>query len=366
MSLINNIFAASTFITRMNTINSTTIKKQHFGTTTNGEPIEQYLLKNKHGIEVSIITYGGRITHLKTPDKAGNLDNIVLGFDNLDGYLNENPFFGALIGRYANRIANAKFSLNGSEYQLDANNGPNNLHGGKGYDTVIWNVEHSNNTNEPSITLSYYSKDNEEGFPGNLNITVVYTLTNDNMLLVEYTATTDKTTIVNLTQHSYFNLSGNLNTSILDHELSINADTFLPLDANQIPTGEFKKVAQTPFDFTQMKPIGKDIAMEHPQLKTGNGYDHCWVLNNANNEFKSVALAQHNTTGRTLEVFTTEPGMQLYSGNFLDGKPYNYRTGFCLETQHFPNSPNQPDFPSVVLHKGEEYRSKTGFRFSVI
>lgn len=347
--------------------------KEHFGSTPKGENVQKIILKNGNGCEVAIITYGGRIISLKVPDDKGHLENVVLGFDALDPYTSENPFFGALIGRYANRIANGKFSLEGSQYDLVKNNGENHLHGGeKGFDNVIWKIEE--HLNSPStLKLSYLSKDMEEGYPGNLHVFVTYRLTDKNSLEVTYEAETDKTTIVNLTQHSYFNLSGDFDNSILDHEVRINADKFLSIDETSIPTGEFRSVDGTPFDFREPKKIGEDIDKENLQLKRGNGYDHNWVLNDGDKEQRFAASAYHSESGRMLEVFTTEPGLQLYTGNFLDGSLpqgggegfFERRTGFCLETQHYPDSPNNDEYPSVVLEPGDKYYSKTTFNFSV-
>ncbi|WP_324721697.1 aldose epimerase family protein [Salinimicrobium sp. HB62] len=348
------------------------MKKDSFGTTPEGKQIGQYTLQNEQGMEVKIITYGGRITSLKVPDRQGNYEDVVLGFNSLEQYVEENPFFGAIIGRYGNRIAKGKFSLDGQEYTLARNNGENHLHGGiKGFDNGIWKVQDASNQN--SLTLSYISEHLEEGYPGRLETVVTYTLNDDNSLDVEYEATTDRKTIVNLTQHSYFNLSGDFSKKILDHEVRINADRFVPVNDSLIPTGELDSVADTPFDFRKPKTLGKEINAAHEQLKIANGYDHTWVLNEQDSGMRFAASAVHPESGRRLEVFTTEPGMQLYTGNFLDGTLplqhgdgyYEKRSGFCFETQHYPDSPNQEDFPSVVLEPGEKYSSKTSFRFSV-
>lgn len=347
--------------------------KEHFGFTPEGENVEKIILKNGNGVEVAIITYGGRIISLKVPDAKGQVENVVLGFDALGSYTSENPFFGALIGRYANRIAEGKFSLDGAEYNLVRNNGENHLHGGeKGFDNVNWKVVEPLNSLS-TLRLSYLSEDMEESYPGNLQVFVTYHLTGDNALEVTYEAETDKKTIVNLTQHSYFNLSGDFDSRILDHEVRINADEFLPIDETSIPTGEFRKVEGTPFDFRIPKKIAEDIDKENTQLARGNGYDHNWVLNDGGKEQKFAGSAYHPESGRLLEVFTTEPGMQFYTGNFLDGSLpqgggegfFERRTGFCFETQHFPDSPNNEEFPSVVLEPGEKYYSKTIFSFSV-
>ena len=353
--------------------NPVTISKEPFGTTKDSIPVNKYILKNEKGMEISIITYGGIITSWTAPDKNGDYKDIVLGFNNVQGYENGSPYFGALIGRYGNRIANAKFSLDGTEYKLAANDGQNHLHGGvKGFDKVVWKAAEETTDSTASIVLTYLSKDMEEGYPGNLETKVTYTLDNNDELHVLYEATTDKKTVVNLTQHTYFNLSGDFSKSILDTEVSLNADAYLPVDATLIPTGELRPVEGTPFDFRQPKPIAKDIEVENEQLKRGGGYDHCWVLNNQNEGVRLAATAHDPQTGRLLEVYSDEPGIQLYTGNFLDGTlpskqggTYGHRTGFCLETQHYPDSPNQEAFPSVVLNPGDNYVSKTSFKFSV-
>ncbi len=351
--------------------NPITIAKEAYGVTSDSINVESYTLRNEKGMEVAIITYGGIITKLKVPNKDNKIEDVVLGYNSIEEYQKSTPYFGALIGRYGNRIAKGKFSLDGIEYTLAANDGSNHLHGGvKGFDKVVWTAEVLEDTG--SLKLSYLSKDMEEGYPGNLETVVIYKLTNDNELEVSYEATTDKKTIVNLTQHSYFNLSGDFSKPILDHEITINADKFVPVDAILIPTGELKDVANTPFDFRVAKTVGKDIEVENEQLKRGLGYDHCWVLNNQNEGIRLTSSAYHKESGRLLEVFSDEPGIQLYTGNFLDGTlpnkqggTYGHRTGFCLETQHYPDSPNQKDFPSVVLNPGEKYKTTTSFKFSV-
>ncbi|TDT47258.1 aldose 1-epimerase [Maribacter spongiicola] len=349
------------------------IEKSSFGITTNNEKVTQFKLRNKEGIDVTIITYGGIITEIITPDSEGNMKNVTLGFDNLQQYEKENPFFGALVGRYGNRIAKGKFSLEGVDYTLAKNNGENSLHGGlMGFDKVVWEVEEVKESDSfVSLTLSYLSKDMEEGFPGNLKITVTYTLNKDNSLDVLYEATTDKTTIVNLTQHSYFNLSGNFSELILDHEVEIDADKFVPVDPALIPIGDLASVENSPFDFRKMRFIGDAINADNEQIKLGAGYDHCWVLNSQEKGYRSVAKAYHAGSGRLMEVLTDQPGMQLYTGNFLDGTlpvpgggTYAKRSGLCFETQHYPDSPNQPQFPSTILKPGEKYITKTTFKFS--
>lgn len=350
-----------------------TISKEAFGVTADSINVDSYTLKNSKGMEVSIITYGGIITSLKVPNKENKIEDVVLGYNTLVHYEKSSPFFGALIGRYGNRIAKGKFTLDGNEYQLATNNDPNHLHGGdKGFDKVVWNASEEKTDSTASLVLTYLSKDMEEGYPGNLKTKVTYTLDNNNVLDVLYEAATDKKTIVNLTQHSYFNLSGDFSKTILDHEITINADKFIPVDETLIPTGELKDVTNTPFDFRNAKVVGKDIEVENEQLKRGLGYDHCWVLNNQNEGMRLASTAYNPESGRLLEIFTNEPGIQFYTGNFLDGTlpskqggTYAFRTGFCLETQHYPDSPNQKDFPSVVLNPGEKYETKTSFKFSV-
>ncbi|MFX0555178.1 aldose epimerase family protein [Maribacter sp. CXY002] len=352
-------------------IKTATIERSEYGTTTDGKKVALFTLKNKGGIEVEIITYGGRITSLKSPDKEGNLKNVVLGFDNLAQYEEDNPYFGALIGRYGNRIAKGKFTIGDKEYQLAQNNGDNNLHGGlKGFDKQVWDAEISEGETSVSLILSYTSQDMEEGFPGTLETKVTYTLNDHDSLDVLYEATTDKATVVNLTQHAYFNLSGDFSKPILDHIVEIDADHYLPVDSGLIPTGELASVEGTPFDFRQPKMVGQDISVENEQLKLGGGFDHCWVLNNQSKGYREVASAYEPASGRYLEVFTDEPGIQFYTGNFLDGTlpaptgNYEQRSGLCLETQHYPDSPNQSDFPSVLLEPGEKYMTKTSFKLS--
>ena len=348
------------------------IEKKAFGKTKEGLNVDQYILKNRNGMEISTINYGGIITSLKTKDRDGNYQDIVLGFDNLSEYESESPYFGAIIGRYGNRIAKGKFTLNGEEYTLAVNNGENHLHGGlKGFDKVVWDSKEVVDDSTASLVLSYVSDDMEEGYPGNLKVKVTYTLDNNDKLSVKYEAVTDKTTIINLTQHSYFNLSADFNKNILDHDILINADSFLPVDSTLIPTGEIRNVGDTPFDFRRPKNVGDEINNSNKQLMIGNGYDHCWVLNNQDKGLRFVASAYDSSTGRLLEVFSDQPGIQFYSGNFLDGSlkskiggTYDFRSGFCLETQHYPNSPNEMSFPSVTLNPGEKYETETIFKFS--
>ncbi len=331
-----------------------------------GKPVTEYTLMNIHGMKVSIINYGGIITQLITKDKFGNAGDVVAGFESLDGYLQKSvPYFGALIGRYANRIANGKFTLDKNTYTLAQNDQDNSLHGGnKGFDKVFWNIEKQKG--DSSLKLSYLSMDGEEGYPGNLNVTVLYTLTEDNALHIAYTATTDKATPVNLTSHGYFNLSAGKDSTILNHELILNAKSYTLVNDLLIPTGEIKLVANTPMDFTASKKIGKDI-----QYVTG-GYDHNWILNKDKDELALAANLYDETSGRNMEVWTTEPGIQFYSGNFLNGTLTNTKSGLkyikhgalCLETQHYPDSPNEPNFPNTILKSGDTYRHTCIYKFS--
>lgn len=347
------------------------IRKQPFGMTANQEPVDLYTLTNVNGLEARIMTYGATVVSLKVPDRRGKLADVVLGYESLEGYLKNSPFFGAIVGRYGNRIGKGRFSLNGKEYTLAKNNGENTLHGGtKGFDKVVWRAKEVKQKDGDSLSLSYLSKDGEEGFPGNLSVTVVYTLTNNNELKIEYSATTDKITVVNLTHHSYFNLAGE--GSILNHQLMIDANRFTPVDEGLIPTGELRSVKGTPMDFTRSSTIGARIDQQDEQLTFGKGYDHNWVLNNPGGKLAFAARVYEPGSGRVMEVFTTEPGLQFYSGNFLDGtitgkggQVYKQRYGFCLETQHFPDSPNKPKFPSTVLKPGQHYTSTTIYKFAV-
>jgi aldose 1-epimerase len=349
------------------------LKKDNWGKLPSGEPIDLYTLRNANGIETTITNYGGRVVTLKTPDRQGRLEDIVLGCDKLDGYLAKNPYLGALVGRYANRIANAEFTLRSKTYYLARNDGPNSLHGGlKGFDKVAWKSKPVSVNEGPAVELTYLSPDGEENYPGNLNVTVRYTLTGNNELKIDYHATTDKETILNLTNHSYFNLSGQSAGSILDHLVTINADEFTPVNENLIPTGERRRVSGTPFDFRKLEAIGKRIGENDQQLKYGIGYDHNYILNRMHSALVPAARVTEPNTGRTIEVSTTEPGIQFYTGNHLDGSVrgkggtvYGFRSGFCLETQHFPDSPHHPEFPSTALKPGQEYRSTTVFAFSI-
>ncbi len=344
------------------------IEKQEWGQSLSGEQVQLYTLRNKRGTEATITDFGGRLVTLKTADRAGTFDDIVLGFDDLGGYLRKNPYFGALVGRYANRIANGRFTLDGQTYHLARNNGENALHGGvEGFDKRVWQ---SREIDGPALQLTYVSTDGEEGYPGTLTTTVTYTLTDENELKIDYLATTDKTTILNLTNHSYFDLSGQFAGEIVQHQVTINADRFTPVNNYLIPTGELRNVEGTPFDFRQPMFIADRIDDDDEQLKLALGYDHNFVLNGSG--LRLAARVRDPQSGRVLEVLTTQPGMQFYTGNHLDGTVtgksgvvYKFRYGFCCETQAFPDSPNQPAFPSAKLEPGGEFRAQTIFRFSV-
>lgn len=351
------------------------IEKKPYGTTADGLAVEEYTLTNANGMEVKVITYGGIITSIKVPDRYGNMANVALGFDNLKDYETKNPYFGCITGRYANRIAKGKFTLDGVEYTLAINNPPNALHGGlKGFDKQVWKAKEVTTAEGVGVELTYLSPDGEEGYPGNLDVKVVYLLTDNNEIRIDYTATTDKPTVVNLTNHTYFNLSGEGSGTIYDHILMINADRYTPDDETLIPTGELAPVEGTPFDFRVPKAIGPGQRSNHPQIVIGRGYDHNWVLNRPSFEDKSLIIAARlydPASGRVLEVWTTEPGIQFYAGNFLDGtlygpsgRAYRQSDGLCLETQHFPDSPNKPNFPSTVLRPGETYQTTTIFKFA--
>jgi aldose 1-epimerase len=349
------------------------IEQQPYGTTQNGIGVDEYALTNDNNVTVKIITYGGIVTAIEVPDRSGNIANVVLGFSNLHAYETLNsPYFGCIAGRYANRIAKGKLALEGVEHQLTLNDGTNHLHGGVvGFNSQVWTAKLITNKDNVGVEVSLLSPDGDQGYPGNLSVTVVYTLTNANELRIDYSATTDKTTVVNLTNHSYFNLAGG--GSIYEHILSINADRFTPGNNELIPTGELAPVAGTPFDFREPKAVGADIREAHAQIRGGLGYDHNFVLNRADDTALSRAATVHEpTSGRTLEVLTTEPGIQFYSGNFLDarlvgsgGQVYRQSDGLALETQHFPDSPNQPDFPSTTLKPGDTYQTTTIYKFGV-
>jgi aldose 1-epimerase len=342
------------------------IVRSDFGKTKDGKSVDLYTLTNKNGLVAKITNYGGIITELHVPDRNGQDGNIVLGFASLDKYVAGHPFFGAIAGRVANRIGKGRFTLDGKEYKLAVNNGPNSLHGGNvGFDKKVWDAEPVSSKEGPALRMQYVSPDGEEGYPGTLTTTVIYTLTDDNELKIDYKATTNKPTIVNLTNHSYFNLAGDGNGTVLDHELTINADNYTVFDATQIPTGEIKPVAGTPLDFRKPTPIGQRID------QTGGGYDHNFVLNGKTGQMKLCARVRDPKSGRVMEIRTTEPGVQLYTANGLDGKitgtsgkPYPKYGAFCLETQHYPDSVNHPEFPSVVLRPGQTYHTTTVHKFS--
>lgn len=341
------------------------IVTEEFGVMEDGSEVFLYTLKNDDGMEVSITNYGGIVTSVMVPDKNGNMDDVVLGFDDFEKYRAGHPYFGAITGRYANRIAGGRFELNGEVYELPTNDGDNHLHGGvEGFDKKFWEADLHEEEN--AITFSYLSPDGEEGYPGNLEVDVTYTLTDANELQIDYFATTDKSTVLNLTNHSYFNLSGDSTQDILDHQLTINADRYTPVE-NLIPTGEMNPVEGTPFDFTEPETIGARIDAIPP------GYDHNFVLNNPDAGVRKIATSVHEESGRMLEVYTDKPGVQLYTGNFLDGtvtnrqdQPIEQYAAFCLETQYFPDSPNQPGFPSTDLNPDETYETTTIYKFSVV
>lgn len=348
------------------------IKKDTFGKMPDGTPVDVYTLTNSHGLEARIMNFGGIVLSLRVPDSNGKLDDVVLGFDSLEPYFVNNPHFGSIIGRYANRIANGKFTLDGVEYTLPKNNGPNTLHGGvKGFDKVLWQGEPSESEKGVALVLRYTSKDGEEGFPGNLKTKVSYTLTDSDELAIDYEATTDKATPLNLTSHGYFNLAGQGTGDVLAHELLINGDRFTPVDKNLIPTGELRPVKGTPLDFTKATAIGARINDSYEQLVLARGYDHTFVINRKGSGLELAAHVHEPSTGRVLQIYTTEPGVQFYSANFLDGtitgkqgRVYKQHYAFCLETQHFPDSPNHSSFPSTILEPGQTYTSRTVYKFS--
>ncbi|WP_234573442.1 aldose epimerase family protein [Rhodohalobacter sp. 614A] len=347
------------------------MQKSNFQTEIEGRQTDLFVLQNQQGMKVGITNYGGRIVSWLAPDKNGEYDDIVLGFDSIDGYLNANEvYFGALIGRYGNRIQKGQFSLNGETYSLATNNGQNHLHGGPGgFHNVVWDASQ---LDDQHLVLTYFSEDGEEGYPGNLSVKVKYTLTPQNELKIDYTATTDSPTPINLTNHAFFNLGGAASGTINEHELTIYGSKYTPVDSTLIPTGEMTAVEGTPFDFTSSKAIGEDLSADNTQLEYGQGYDHNFILDKEQpGKLTQAAKVTDPASGRTMEVFTTEPGIQFYGGNFLDGsdtgkegQPYTHRTAFCLETQHFPDSPNHPDFPSTVLNPGEIYHSLSIYKFS--
>ncbi len=348
------------------------IERAPFAKLPDGRQVEQFTLVNAKGARATLINYGAIVTSLYMPDRNGKYDDMVLGFDTIDNYLKEPPYFGAIVGRYGNRIAHGRFTLDGKTHQLATNNGPNHLHGGPaGYDKVLWSAAPVQSDSAVGVKLSYLSRDGEEGYPGNLALHVTYWLTNLNQLRIDYEATTDQATLVNPTHHGYFNLAGQGEGDILGHELMIAADFFTAVDETLIPTGELQPVQGTPFDFTTATAIGARIQQSDQQLQYGGGYDHNWVLRKESGAPGLAATVYEAGSGRFMEVYTTEPGLQFYSGNFLDGtfvgkdgKRYNHRYGFCLEAQHYPDSPNKPDFPSVVLRPGETYSQTTIYQFS--
>ncbi|WP_417387339.1 aldose epimerase family protein [Gimesia sp.] len=339
-----------------------TVQEEPYGTTADGQEITQFLLSNNKGTSVNVINYGAIVTSVYLPDKEGKSENITLGFDSLAAYEKKGPYFGAICGRYANRIKDGKFSLNGKEYQLAQNNPPSHLHGGEsGFDKKVWAAESFSTKDEVGVRLSLVSPDGEEGYPGKLTLKVVYSLNNDNELKIDYTATSDQETPINVTNHCYWNLAGT--GTVLDHELVLNCDQYLPVTDEAIPTGELKPVKGTPMDFTSAHKIGERIG------QVEGGYDHCWVVNSSEKQPAFCARVKDPASGRVMEVLTTEPGVQFYTGNFLDGTPasggYPKNGGLCLEAQHFPNSPNQPEFPSTILKPGQVYEQTTIHKFSV-
>ena len=353
-------------------VNSRTHKRA-FGKTGDGKQVDLYVLSNKNGVEVDITNFGAAVVSLKVPDRHGKTDDVVLGYDDLDGYLHDKSYFGATVGRYANRIAHGKFTLNGTTYTLAKNDGENHLHGGvRGFNKVVWEAKDVSTAGAAALQLNYLSKDGEEGYPGNLSVQVTYTLTNNNELKIDYAATTDKDTVLNLTHHSYFNLAGQGKGDILQHQLLLHASRFTPVDATLIPTGEIRSVKGTPLDFASATAIGSRIGQDDDQLKLGHGYDHNFVLDGGTGGAPVLAAQVYEpSSGRVMEVWTTQPGIQLYSGNFLNdtirgksGSTYQRRAAFCLETQHFPDSPNKPNFPSTILKVGGQFKSSTTYKFS--
>jgi len=345
------------------------VKKENFGVH-KGKEVFLFTLTNKDGNVLKLTNFGARITWIEVPDRSGNKENITFGFDTFEGMINGDPYFGSVVGRYANRIAKGKFSLDGEEYSLPVNNGPNTLHGGPlGWHSLVWDAEIPEKTEFPTVKFTYLSPDMEAGFPGNMNVEATYTWTDNNEILIDYKCTTDKKTVLNITNHAYFNLHGAGNGDILDHQVVIKADRFVPVDADLIPTGELRPVTGSPFDFTTPHTVGERINEEYDQLTLGGGYDHTFVLNNSE---EVDATVYDPVSGRFMEVISDQPGVQFYCGNFLDGtmighggKPYIYRSGLCLETGHYPDSPNQPDFPSTTLNPGDTFTSRTIYRFSV-
>ena len=348
------------------------IKKQEFGVLSDGTHVDLYTLFNDSGMKATITNYGGIVVSLLTPDRQGEMGDVVLGYDALEAYEKRNPFFGCIVGRFGNRIANGEFPLDGETFSLARNNGENHLHGGLiGFDKKVWQAKAKETEDGPTLVLKYVSPDGEEGYPGTLTVKVIYTLTNDNALKIQYYATTDKKTVVNLTNHSYFNLSAGKSDTILDHTMMINADYFTPVDNTVIPTGEIRSVSNTPLDFHSPTLIGARINDDDTQLKFGGGYDHNWIVNGEAGELRVAAKVYDENSGRVMKVLTTEPAIQFYSGNMLPSIPgkygliYNNRGGLCLETQHYPDSPNKPDFPSTILGPGDTYQTTTIYKFKV-
>jgi aldose 1-epimerase len=361
--------SSQTAKTGTDSVKHDTLSSAAFDTTVNGKKVALYTIKNQKGMQASITSFGARVVSVMVPNKDGAMTDVVVGFNNVKQYQEAGDFYGAAIGRYGNRIAKGKFTLDGKAYTLPINNPPNSLHGGdKGFDQQVWDAKR---TSDSTLVLTYLSKDGEQGYPGNLNVKVTYTVTENNALKIDYWATTDKATVVNLTNHSYFNLNGEGSGTILDHMVQINADNYTPVDSTLIPTGKIEKVEGTPFDFRSPETIGQRIDDgENQQLKNGKGYDHNYVLNK-HAATAPVATVRANESGIMMEIYTDQPGLQFYSGNFMagkntfkGGKKNDHRTAFCMETQHFPDSPNQPSFPTTVLKPGETYTSQTIYRFS--
>jgi aldose 1-epimerase len=374
INLINMLLATSLIFAACSEKKSgASITSEEFGKMPDGQKVLVYTLKNNNGLKAKISEYGATLVSLEAPDKEGKIADVILGYSNLDGYLKGDSYYGKTVGRFANRIAKGKFTLDGKEYTLAINNAPNHLHGGpKGYHSVVWKSEVIDNKGYPALKLTYHSPDGEEGYPGNMDIEVVYTWNDDNNLVIDYKAKTDQNTIVNLTHHSLFNLKGECNGDILDHVLTLNASAFTPVDSTLIPTGEIRPVDGTPLDFRTPHAIGERINSDYEQIIKGKGYDHNWVIDRKDTSLVLAATVLEPKSGRVMKVYTTEPGIQFYTGNFIDGKfvgktnkPHLYRSGLALEAQHYPDSPNQPKFPSVVLKKGEVYTQTTEYRFSI-
>jgi aldose 1-epimerase len=361
------VFFSCILPTENNNMNNNLSRESLFSDTLNGKAVQLYTLKNKQGMSVEFSNYGATVLSINVPDRDGKVENVVLGYDNIGGYYAGKSYFGSIVGRFANRIANGKFTIDGVEYTAPLNNGKNTLHGGvNSIDKQVWNAKQ----NDSSIAFSIIIPDGENGYPGEVNLTVTYTLNENNEIVIDYNATTTKTTILNVSNHTYFNLTGDPSRTILEHMLQLYASRFTPVDSTLIPTGELKEVSNTAFDFTTTKQIGRDIEMNEEQIILGKGYDHNFVLNESTESIKPVAIVDEMSSGRRMEVYTTQPGVQFYSGNFLDGShqgrgtSFQIRSGFCLETQFFPDSPNKPNFPSTILKPGETFTSKTIYRFS--